>query len=215
MHPVAPETVLDQLRWRYATKKFDPARKIPSELWAKLEQAAVLAPSSYGLQPWKFVVVTDPAVRKKLHPASWNQAQILDASHLVVFAAKNPPTPVDVEQYVARIAEIRGVPVASVDAFKLMMLGSLSRMTPEAAHQWAARQCYIALGVFLTACAAVGIDACPMEGFQPEQYDEILGLKAKGLGVVVIATAGYRSADDPAAKNRKVRFDVNSVIERV
>src|SRR5262249_32957315 len=120
MHPVAPETVLDQLRWRYATKQFDPARKIPSELWAKLEQAAVLAPSSYGLQPWKFVVVTDPAVRKKLHPASWNQAQILDASHLVVFAAKNPPTPVDVEQYVARIAEIRGVPVASVDAFKLM-----------------------------------------------------------------------------------------------
>jgi nitroreductase len=212
---VAPETILDRLRWRYATKKFDPARKIPTELWAKLEQAVVLAPSSYGLQPWKFVVVTDPAVRRQLHPVSWNQPQILDASHLVVFAAKNPPTPADVEKHVARTSQVRGATAAALDGFKQMMLGSLSRMTPEAAHNWAARQCYLALGVFLAACAAVGVDACPMEGFVPEKYDEILGLKEKGLGAVVIATAGYRSLEDPAAKNAKVRFDVNDVIDRV
>ena len=109
MHPVPPDATLTQLKWRYATKKFDPARKIAPELWAGLEQAAVLSPSSYGLQTWKFVVVTDPEVRKKLHPASWNQPQILDASHLVVFAAKNPPTPADVERHVGRTEQVRGL----------------------------------------------------------------------------------------------------------
>ena len=215
MSAVAPEAILGQLRWRYATKKFDPARAIDPALWTQLEQAAVLAPSSYGLQPLKFVVVTDPAVRSRLRAVSWNQPQVTDASHLVVFAAKNPPTPADVEAHVARTAAVRGTPLAALDGLRQMLLGSLSRMTPEAAHQWAARQCYIALGVFLTACAAAGVDACPMEGFQPDRYDEILGLKAKGCGAVVIATAGYRSADDPAAKNAKVRFEVSDVIERV
>lgn len=215
MSPVSPDAILDQLRWRYATKKFDPTRKIPADMWANLEQAAVLAPSSYGLQPWKFVVVTDPVVRTQLHPVSWNQAQILDASHLVVFAAKNPPTPADVDRHVARVSEVRGVSVADLGRSRQLMLGSLSNRTADAAHAWAARQCYIALGVFLTTCAAVGIDACPMEGFQPDKYDEILGLKAKGFGAVVIATAGYRLPDDPAARNAKVRFDVTDVVERV
>src|SRR5581483_5409464 len=127
MPAVAPETVLGQLAWRYATKKFDPARKIAPELWAKLEQAVILSPSSYGLQPWKFVVVTDPEVRKRLHPVSWNQPQILDASHLVVFAAKNPPTPDDVERHVARTARVRGIDPGALDGFRQMMLGSLSR----------------------------------------------------------------------------------------
>ncbi len=215
MHPVSPDAVITQLKWRYATKKFDPSKKIAPDLWSKLEQAAVLAPSSYGLQPWKFVVVTDPEVRKKLHPVSYNQPQILDASHLVVFAAKNPPTPADVERHVARTAEVRGVPPTALDGFKQMMLGSLSRMTEKDAHAWAARQCYIALGFFLAACALAGVDACPMEGFQAEQYDEILGLKTKGVSAVVIATAGYRSEADPAAKFAKSRFDVDDVVEHV
>ena len=215
MHPVAPDAVLGQLLWRYATKKFDPARKIPPEVWAKLEQAVILAPSSYGLQPWKFVVITHPEVRNRLHPVSWNQAQILDASHLVVFAAKNPPTPADVERHVTRTAAVRGVAPESLDGLKQRMLGSLARMTPADAHAWAARQCYLALGVFLSTAAMLGVDACPMEGFQPNKYDEILGLNAKGLGAVVIATAGYRAADDPAATLAKSRFDANEVIERV
>jgi nitroreductase len=215
MNPISPDAVLGQLQWRYATKKFDPARKIAPELWAKLEQAAVLAPSSYGLQPWKFVVVTDPAVRQRLHAVSWNQPQILDASHLVVFAARNPPTPADVERHVARTAEVRGVTAEALDGFKKMMLGSLARMTEADAHAWAARQCYIALGVFLSACAMAGVDACPMEGFQPDQYDEILGLKARGYGAVVIATAGYRQPDDPAAKAAKSRFAPADVVEHV
>ncbi len=215
MHAVSPDAILSQLQWRYATKKFDPTRKIAPDLWAKIEQAAVLAPSSFGLQPWKFVVVTDPEVRKKLHPVSWNQPQILDASHLVVFAAKNPPTPADVERHVVRTAEVRGLQPAALDGFRQMMLGSLTKMTEKDAHNWAARQTYIALGFFLSACALAGVDACPMEGFQAAQYDEILGLKAKGLSAVVIATAGYRSEADPNAKLAKSRFDVTDVVERV
>jgi nitroreductase len=215
MQAVSPDIILAQLRWRYATKKFDPARTIDPELWARLEQAPVLSPSSYGLQPWKFLVVTDPEMRKRLHPVSYNQPQILDASHLVVFAARNPPMAADVDRHVARTAQVRGLAPEALDGLKKAILGSLARMTPVDAHNWAARQCYIALGVFLSACAMAGVDACPMEGFQPEKYDEILGLKEKGLGAVVIATAGYRHPDDPAAKHPKSRFEVNDAIERV
>jgi nitroreductase len=215
MHAISPDTVISQLRWRYATKKFDPAKKIPADLWAKLEQAVVLAPSSYGLQPWKFIVVTSPEVRKQLHPVSYNQPQIIDASHLVVFAAKNPPTPSDVELHVNRTAQVRGLKPEALEASKKMMLGSISRMTEADAFTWATRQCYIALGVFLSSAALFGVDACPMEGFSNGGYDEILGLKAKGLSAVVITTAGYRAADDPAAALTKSRFDVNDVIERV
>jgi nitroreductase len=213
--PVPPDTVLAQLNWRYATKKFDPTKKIAPDLWAKIEQAAVLAPSSFGLQPWNFVVVTDPEMRQKLHPVSYNQPQILDASHLVVFAAKNPPTPEDVEAHVARTAEVRGVAIDTLAGLGKSMLDALSRMDAAQAHRWAARQTYIALGVFLSAAAMMGVDACPMEGFQPEKYDEILGLKEKQLGAVVIATAGYRSADDKYGTAAKSRFDVNDVVIRV
>jgi nitroreductase len=213
--PAAPEDVLSALRWRYATKAFDPTRTIDAATWAALEQAVVLAPSSYGLQPWNFVVVTDPAVRKQLHPVSWNQAQVLDASHLVVFAAKHPPTAADVERHAANAEVVRGQSAGSLDALRKMILGSLSRMTPADAHAWAARQCYIALGVFLSAAAQLGVDACPMEGFQADKYDEILGLTAKGLKSVVIATAGYRSATDKYAAAAKVRFPVDEVVIRV
>jgi nitroreductase len=215
MHPVSPDTVLSRLGWRYATKKFDSTKKIPADLWSKLEQAVVLAPSSYGLQPWKFIVVTNPEMRKRLHPVTYSQPQILDASHLVVFAAKNPPTPADVEHHIARTAQVRGLKPEVLEDYKKRMLGSIANMTEAEAFGWASRQCYIALGVFLSSAAMLGVDACPMEGFQAAKYDEILDLKTKGLGAVVVATAGYRAADDPAAALTKSRFHVDDVIERI
>jgi|SRR5579883_1691450 len=206
----SPEGVVSSLRWRYATKKFDPARKIPREKWEALLEALVLAPSSYGLQPWKFFVVEDPAVRARLKEASWGQSQIVDADKLVVFAARKGFGASDVERFVSRIAEVRKTPVSALDGYKQMMLGVLGRPQLEA---WVARQVYIALGTFLASAAALSVDACPMEGIDPAKYDEILGLAAKGYTALCVATAGYRAADDAYASQAKVRFPRAEVVE--
>ncbi|MBI2885227.1 MAG: NAD(P)H-dependent oxidoreductase [Candidatus Omnitrophica bacterium] len=210
---VTPGELVQQLRWRYATKKFDPARKIPADRWDALEQALVLSPSSFGLQPWKFIVVTDPAVRERLRPASWNQPQITDASHVVVFAHRKDVSVADVERYVRHIAAVRGIPEESLEGYKQMMAGFVSRAGQGLdINAWAARQLYIALGTFLTSAALLGIDACPMEGIDPKQYDEILGLDAEGYRTVVVATAGYRAEDDAYATLAKVRYASTEVV---
>lgn len=214
MSAAPPDSVLEQLRWRYATKKFDPAKPVAPELWQALEHALVLSPSSYGLQPWRFVVVADPAVRAKLRAAAWNQPQITDASHLVVFAARKGMGPADAERHVRRMAEVRSAEVESFDDLKGRIVGWLSKDSPEKVDAWAARQVYIALGVFLSAAAMLGVDACPMEGFEPPKFDDILGLPAKGYTAVVLATAGYR-ADDKYATQAKARFAPGEVIEHV
>ncbi len=213
MDPIHPEHALGRLRWRYATKKFDPARKIAPDVWAVLEQALVLAPSSTGLQPWKFVVVTDPEMRRRLHPAAYNQAQILDASHLVVVCGKAPPTVADAERHVTRTAEVRGVRVESLDKFRAMVVGVVDKPPAEAAA-WAARQAYIALGFFLATAAMIGVDACPMEGFEPAKFDEILGLREHGVRSYALAAAGYRSPEDKYAWAAKVRLPADEVIVR-
>ena len=210
----SPEGLLSSLRWRVATKKFDPAKKISGAQWAALEEALVLAPSSYGLQAWKFFVVDDPAVRANLKAVSWGQSQITDADKLVVFAVKKDFGAADVERFVARIAEVRGVPVATLDAYKKMMLATAA-LPAEKAAAWLSRQVYIALGVFLTSAAALGVDACPMEGFDKDKYDELLGLPAKGWNSVVIATAGHRASDDAYATQAKVRFAKTEVIAHI
>jgi nitroreductase len=210
-----PEALLTSLRWRYATKKFDPAKKIPQKTWDALEQALVLAPSSYGLQPWKFFVVENAELRAKLKPASWGQGQIVDADKLVVFAVRKDFGPADVDKFVAHTAAVRGVPAASLEQYRQMMLGSVNGKSPEARLAWGSKQVYIALGLFLSAAAALGVDACPMEGIDPAKYDEILGLGAKGYTALVVATAGYRAADDAYSQAKKVRFDRAQVVERL
>lgn len=215
MTPIDPEIVLSRLNWRYATKRFDPTKKIPAEIWARLEDALVLSPSSYGLQPWKFFVVNDPAIRAKLLPATWGQTQIVDASHLVVLCVKKKIGPADAERLIARTADVRGVQAESLDPYKKMMVGTLSRTSPEAIHEWMSRQVFIALGQFMTACAMVGVDTCPMEGFLPEKYDEILKLPERGYHSIVLATAGYRAADDKNASLKKVRFEKSEMIEQI
>jgi len=215
MIPVPPADLLAALNWRYAVKKFDPAKMIPTDIWAALEQSLVLSPSSYGLQPWKFFVVETPALREQLLPHSWNQRQVVDASHLVVFAVKRDVGPADAERLVTRSAEVRGAPAEKLDGYKKIIVGSLARQSASDIDIWMSRQVFIALGVFLTTAALLGVDTCPMEGFAPEKYDEILGLAAKGYAARVVAAAGYRAADDLSAGLAKVRFPATEVVEQV
>jgi nitroreductase len=213
---ISSTQLLERLNWRYATKQFDPARKISAEDWATLEEALVLSPSSGGLQPWKFIVITDPAVREKLLPASYGQPQVKDASHLVVFTAQTHFGEADVDAHIARTAKVRGVPVESLAAFRGMLVGGIVQAKDPAARQaWAARQAFIALGNLLNSAALLGIDACPMEGFNPAEYDAILGLEARGLTSVVICTLGYRANTDAYATLPKVRFSKADMLMHV
>jgi nitroreductase len=213
---VSTETVLNQLRWRYATKQFDPRRRISAEDWSALEQSLVLTPSSFGLQPWQFIVVTDQQTKEKLVPASWHQRQIADASHVVVFAIKKDLDAADVERYIARIAETRNVPPDSLQGFKDVLLGFLAQPSDKFdVNGWASRQVYIALGNFLNTAALIGVDTCPMEGIDPAQYDEILGLSSKGYKTVVVAAAGYRAPSDKYATLPKVRYNADEVITHI
>ena len=212
---MSPEALLAGLRWRYAVKKFDPARKIAPPLWEALEEALTLAPSSFGLQPWKFFVIDDPAVRAALRTVSWGQSQITDASHLVVFTAKKGFGTPDIERFIARSAEVRKVSPESLAGYKQMMVGALEPRGAAALESWVARQVYIALGFFLAAAAGLGVDACPMEGIDPAGYDKVLGLTERGYTALMVATAGYRAADDAYSQLTKVRFARNDVITHI
>jgi nitroreductase len=208
--------LLGQLKWRYATKEFDPARKISAADWSALEEALLLSPSSGGLQPWGFFVINDPAVRQKLLPASFGQTKVTEASHLVVFCAKTHLGEADVDAHIARTAEVRGVSIESMKEFRDMLVGGIVKaMDAPTLLAWAGRQVGIALGNLLTSAAVLGIDACPMEGFEPPKYDEILGLKAKGYTSLALCTLGYRAATDAYAKLAKVRFPKEKIIFHV
>ncbi len=211
--PVTNDTLLQQLNWRYATKAFDPAKKISSADWAALEQALILTPTSYGFQPYRFVVITDQATKDSFVPHSWNQKQPSESSHFVVFAAKESVSEADVDRYMARTAEVRGTTVESLDFFKKMLMSDIVQgPRSKAQFEWATRQAYIALGNFMTAAALVGIDTCPMEGIDPVKYDEILDLPARGYRTVVACAAGYRSAADKYAAAPKVRFPASELV---
>ncbi|MCX7866807.1 NAD(P)H-dependent oxidoreductase [Limisphaera sp. VF-2] len=200
------EALLQALRWRYATKVFDPNRKIPAEIWSALEDCMVLSPSSFGLQPYRFLVVEDPALRAQLMPHAWNQRQIVDASHLVVFAVRTSITEADIDRFLDRIVEVRKVSRESLEGYRSMMTGMLldPSFQPMAVH-WAARQAYLALGNLLTAAAVLGIDACPIEGFVPAEFDRILRLPEQGFTSVVCCALGYRDETDKYARLAKVR----------
>ena len=216
MKTITTEDLLTQLNWRYATKRFDSQRKINPQTWAALEEALVLTPSSFGLQPWTFIVVTNPAIREQLVPASWGQRQVADASHLVVFAIKKDLSEADIDAYLNRIVAVRGAARDSLNGYRDMMIGSLLKGRDEAARKsWASNQVYIALGNFLTSAALLGIAACPMEGFEPAEYDKILGLNPQGLSTVVAAAAGYRALSDKYAGAKKVRFPKTEVLVEV
>ncbi len=216
MTPITTANLLESLQWRYATKKFDPNKTIAAETWSALEESLVLTPSSYGLQPWKFLVITNPEIKEQLKPLSWNQAQVTDCSHYVVFAINKNLAAADVDRFVARTAEVRGVTVESIKGYRDMMVGDVVQGPRSlTANEWAARQVYIALGNFMTSAALIGVDTCPMEGIDPGKYDRLLGLPKKGFATVVACAAGYRAEDDKYATLAKVRFSLEEVIEHI
>ena len=207
---LSPEAVIHQLQWRYAVKKFDSTKIIPDEIWTALEQSLVLAPSSFGLQPWKFFVVKNPEVRSQLLEHSWKQSQVVDASHLVVLAIKKDMNATDVDRYIARQAEVQGTTIEALAGYTGVMKGFMERNTR--VNDWSMRQVYIALGQYMTTAAMLGIDTCPIEGFIAPKYDEILGLTALGYASVVLCPAGYRSAEDKYATMPKVRFPTDEMV---
>ncbi len=196
--------LIEQLNKRYATKRFDASKKLSTNDLSILLESIRLSASSYGLQAYKILVVENAEIRKQLRKAAWDQPQITDASQLLVFAFDANFDEKTVDSYVNLIAKTRNIDANSLSGFGEMMKGSLSR-SKEELQAWLARQVYIALGFGLVAAAELNFDACPMEGFDPGQFDEILGLKEKGLKSVVIMAVGYRSAEDGYQHLAKVR----------
>lgn len=207
---LTPEELVESLKWRYAVKKFDDKKQLSAETWDALEQSLLLSASSFGLQPWKFVIVTDKATKAKLPEHSWGQKQPEECCHLVVICALEEMTEAYIDSYISSIASTRGVSKESLKGYGDMMHGF--NKNPMDKNVWMEKQCYIALGTLLTAAAAIGVDACPMEGFDAKAYSEILGLKEKGLRPVVVCPLGYRAADDKYAQLPKVRFESDEKI---
>ncbi len=210
-----PEQLLHALRWRYATKQFDASRIIPADVWDTLEETLVLTPSSFGLQPWKFIVIQDPEVRMKLLPESWKQPQVTDASHYVVLTARTDLTSTDIDAWIGRMSDVQGTELERLAPLKGMIEGFAQAMSQEERHGWNVRQVYIALGQLMGSAAAMGIDACPMEGISASGYDHVLGLGGSGYATVVACALGYRSESDKYASAPKARFERAQVIKHV
>ncbi|MEO0038053.1 MAG: hypothetical protein RIQ59_1264 [Bacteroidota bacterium] len=195
----------ENAKWRYATKKFDATKKVSAEDLATLKEAIRLSASSFGLQLYKVIVVENPEVRAKLLGASWGQAQIVDASHLIVFANQTSVTNADVDGYINNVAATRSIPAEALAGFGDYMKGAIGNMPEEVKPIWTSKQTYLALGNLLNAAAELKIDVTPMEGFVPAQYNEILGLDKLNLNASLVATVGYRHEEDATQHAAKVR----------
>lgn len=207
--------IIATLNWRYATKQFDATKKLTAEQLNILEEALHLSASSYGLQPWKFIVVSNPDVRLKLRAAAFNQPQITDASHLIVLAVKKTMDEAYVNSHIANLAKTREVTIESLAPYRARMLGSFTGKTPQMILDWATSQVYLALGTLLTVAAVEKIDVCPMEGFDNTKFDAILGLDKLGVQSAVLAAVGFRSTTDSFAQAAKVRWPKDQVIVTV
>lgn len=207
--------IIEALEWRYATKKFNQTKKIENETFEVLLEALRLSPSSYGLQPWKFIVVNNEEIRSKIRVAGFDQPQITEASHLIVFANKKNIDGSLVDEYVGFVSKEKNIEISKLEGLSSMIKGSFSGKSDEGLRSWASRQLYLSLGVLLTSSAILKIDACPMEGFDSTKVDEILGLDSLGLESKVMVALGYRSEDDKSALSKKVRFPDEDVFVEI
>ena len=210
------DDLLKILTWRYATKVFDPERKIDAETITTLEDSMVLTPSSFGLQPWKFIFVEDQAVKDQLLPLSWNQPQTRDCSHFVVLCYDDSFELSEVDRYIDATVEARGGQASDHAALKGMMDGFIQRSIDGATiDDWCKNQVYIALGQLMASAAFLGVDACPMEGINPPEFDKILGLENSGFKTMVACALGYRAESDKYATLPKVRYPKDEIIDRI
>lgn len=198
-------TVTDALKWRYATKRMT-GKRVPGEKVDHILEAVRLSASSMGLQPYTILVVENDALKERIRPAAYNQPQITESSHLIVFTAWSDIREEQIDEYMQQIADVRGVSLDSLSDFRQALVQTVENRTPDERYEWAARQVYIALGTALTAAAVEKVDATPMEGFNPEEVDKILQLKERGLKSVALLALGYRDEEnDFLANAKKVR----------
>jgi nitroreductase / dihydropteridine reductase len=203
----------EKLNWRYATKAMDPSQKVPEAKVQAILEAANLAPTSSGLQPFEIIVVKNPELRAKIRAAAWDQAQVTEASHLLVFAAWDNYTEARIDAVVAQTHKERGTPMERLTAYYDNLKSMYLPRPAEVNYQHAARQAYIAFGIALTAAAFEEVDATPMEGFDPDQVDEILGLRARGLRAVTLMPIGYRAAEGDWLRGaKKVRKPISELV---
>ena len=207
--------IINELIWRYATKKFDPSKKITSSDLNTLLNVLRYTPSSYGMQPLKFLVVTNPDLRLELQKASFNQSQVSEASHLIVICAQIETSPNHIDEMTELISTTRSIEIEKLQGFNNYVKGALKNLSEQDMLLWNSKQAYIALGMFLSNCARLRIDSTPMEGFEPDKYDEILSLKQKGLKAVLACPIGYRSEEDHYSRLEKVRKPLETLVEFV
>ena len=208
-------SIVDKLNWRYATKKFDSSKKVSEEDLETLLEAARLTASSYGLQPYEIYVIEDTNVRQKLRKASYDQPQITDASYLIVLANKPTFNETMIDDYIANIMAIRGVSKKDLEGFSQTMKSTLLDLPDAYKNTWTSNQTYIVLGNLMTVASEMKIDTCPMEGFDKDKYNEILGLTDKDLNAAVVLAVGYRSADDTTQHYPKVRYSKEQIITHI
>lgn len=207
------QTFLEKMNWRCSIKSFDTQKKLSPDQLNTLLESLRLTASSFGLQPWKFLVVTNPEIRKTLVSHAWNQSQVSDASHLIVLCAYREFGDKEIDLFVDDIVKTREVTKESLAGFEKMVKGFVGRMSPEAKNAWLKDQVYIALGNLLTTCAVLDIDACPMEGFSAKDFDQVLGLEAKNLRSIALCPVGFRNPEDKYSKIKKVRFSQKELVE--
>ncbi|MFH4965725.1 NAD(P)H-dependent oxidoreductase [Gaetbulibacter sp. M235] len=205
--------LIKNLNWRYATKKFDSSKKVSANDIEKLKEAIQLSVSSYGLQLYKILIIENSEIREQLKPVSWNQSQITDASHLFVFCNYTNVSPTDIDTFIKQTAKTRNLDIERLNGYGDFIKEKLNEKTPEEKTSWLKSQTYLALGNLLNACAELKIDACPMEGFEPEAYNKILNLEAQGLNAAVIAPVGYRHNQDHTIGAKKVRKPFNLLFQ--
>jgi len=204
-------SLVNTLNWRYAVKKFNSEKSISEEQVTDLLKGMNLAPSSFGIQPYEFIVVSDKKIKQELLEHSYNQSQVVDASHLIVIAARKDISQEYVDDFITWTAETRTIPTENLDGYKKTIMGFVEGKDSQEILQWTQKQCYTVLGVLMSLCADMHIDSCPMEGFNPEKYNEILGLNKKNLHTTLIIPIGYRAGDDEYADFKKIRHHLDEI----